>query len=142
MGDLAAVEAEASQGRGATPTADRAPRTVPAWAFISALAVGGGGLLGGGSLGVLLGSDDAARLERLDERADRFDERADRLDGRLDQLATDVEEAEGRMLHARLRTLHWIVDALTKQSNAIAAIASSMDVEVDLRLDPLIEADK
>jgi hypothetical protein len=131
---LEAVEAVASQTGvfdrdkpPARPPGEPRRRYDVAMIALVFLLLGGGGV---STLGGMLSGDGAAALAKTTE-----------LEAKLDGLAAKVEAVEtssARMLRQQARVLAWLVEASQRQSAALAAVAKSAGVEVDLVAPPLL----
>jgi hypothetical protein len=97
-------------------------------------------LLGGGGVSTLTGifsGDGSAALEK----AEKLEVKIEGLSAQVADNAKKVEAVEtssARMLREQARVLQWLVEASQRQSAALAAVAKSAGIDVDLAAPPLL----
>lgn len=95
-------------------------------------------------IAVLLGSGGTAGLSTVlspgvePERVAVVEQRVDQQQRDIGALVAKTKAIEIAAQRDSVATLRWVVDVLSKQNNALTAIAAELNVDVDLTLPPLV----
>jgi hypothetical protein len=139
--DAPALSGVHRRPRGVTGIMMRASGTNPTWLLV-ALLLGGGG---GSAIGANVFSDGDGRkaLDKataIETRLESLQNEQSRQAATSVALSDEQKALERRMERNHVRTLQWIASVLSKQSQAIGAIAKAQGVDVDVSVPPLLPA--
>jgi hypothetical protein len=118
----------------ATPPGEPRRRYDVAMIALVFLLVGGGGV---STLTGIFSGDGTAALEKAAVLEKKLDAMALEVADNAKKVQA-VETSSARMLRQQARVLAWLVEASQRQSAALAAVAKSAGVEVDLVAPPLL----